>query len=115
MSDRELLELAAKAAGYNVDYFEGEDFDNPHLLVDNGTFMLGDEFWMPLEDDEQSEALAEALGMLVQAFTVGGREYVNVSILNDKVNILGVYSGVPGETRRKAVLKIAAEIGRAMP
>jgi hypothetical protein len=84
MTDRELLELAAKAAG-------------------NG-FVIG--YWNPLTDDGDALRLAVKLGLIVEC----GRAWISrhgpmfgEDVLPD-----------PYAATRRAIVRAAAEIGRGM-
>ena len=93
MTDRELLEMAAKAAG----------------IADGDVFydMDNDKEWNPLTDDGDALRLACRL-------------HINVFIYNDETSTatLGVvaknWGSVEANTRR-AIVRAAAEIGKAMP
>ena len=94
--DRELLELAAKAAGVNARRL-------PHAWP--GRF--DDEQWNPLADDGDALRLAVRLSLTFRSF-----EY--------KVSVIGntqcdEYSGEdPQAATRRAIVRAAAEIGRSM-
>ena len=99
-SDRELLELAAKAAGLTP----GHDF---HLFgeLDSG------EWWNPLIDDGQALRLAVKLRLtlLLEIPRIGiGPALPGVEMYVDE-----------GEDEcaatRRAIVRAAAEIGKAMP
>ena len=93
MTDRELLEMAAKAAGV-VGYFDSSDQDDR------------DEYWSPLTDDGDALRLACRL-------------HINVFIYHDETSTatLGVvaknWGSVEANTRR-AIVRAAAEIGMDM-
>ena len=90
MSDRELLELAAKAAGEVA----GDWIGNPHYM--NGVLMR----WNPLDDDGDALRLAVKLRLL-------GSE--------DSCLVTAMYElGDPLAATRRAIVRAAAEIGRNM-
>ncbi len=93
MSDKELLELAAKAAG--IDYPSGID----------ARFAPG---WEPLTDDGDALRLAVKLGMSVSVEPY--RVWVGAVVDYD---IVEEYGDVYAATRR-AIVRAAAEIGRNM-
>jgi hypothetical protein len=107
MSDRELLELAAKAAGIDLqeteDGFEA-DFDDSRV-------------WNPLADD------GDALRLMVKLqFHVGlnpGNKVFCTPTYSDKPTVFesceryGVQD--PLAATRRAIVRAAAEIGRQMP
>ena len=100
MDDRELLELAAKAAGIAVRWKE----DGRSFQVVRGLPFT----WNPLEDDGDALRLAVKLriGILqcqegVDAVMPGGRRIEG-------------WGGNREEATRRAIVRAAAEIGRAM-
>jgi hypothetical protein len=102
MTDRELLEMAAKAAGYTIRLMDREG-----RTADIGPNRA---MWEPLDDDGDALRLAVALRMQldildrsVYAFGMNGAK---VSEL-DRADI--------GAATRRAIVRAAAEIGRAMP
>jgi len=103
MTDRELLELAAKAAGMPWDQW----------VID------GDDSWNPLTDDGDALRLAVQLGLDVCIDTPIEREphthvigFVGNSA--DTVDVIEAH-GDPYAATRRAIVRAAAEIGRAMP
>lgn len=125
MTDRELLELAAKAAGYSVEWIErrvariGAFKQIQHERRD-GFVMAGRE-WNPLADDGDALRLAVRLGIDIEV----NHESKTASTrwLNKKGNpasvtdYLTVYfgDGDPHAATRRAITRAAAEIGKAMP
>lgn len=57
MTDRELIELAAKAAGIQISWLGLQDFDNPRRIVEG--FVCGQ--WNPIKDDADAFRLAVKL------------------------------------------------------
>ena len=107
MSDRDLLELAARAAGFNV-YFDDEGQCCKHQPRDPRETWL----WNPLEDDGDALRLAVNLGISVTQNHKRG----------DYVRAWHVDAGFdepcgadPYVATRRAIVSAAAEIGRAMP
>lgn len=102
MTDKELLELAAKASGIPGSYIRIDDGHNP-LEVGIGDFTEGT-WWNPLEDDGDALRLALDLGMRVslrQADADGG-----------SIRAFGEEEDAYAATRR-AIVKAAAEITKA--
>lgn len=107
MSDRELLELAAKAAGVD---FDGNTFIKRDRYSSN--------IWDPLFDDGDAMRLAVQLGMRVYVYPDGGD---NVTVVaNDELKAKDAphISEAHGEDKfaatRRAIVRAAAEIGKAM-
>lgn len=100
-TDKELLELAAKAAG--CVFFE-------HALINERT---GFEYngWNPLEDDSDAFRLAVQLEMLVDPVNrvVAGYSSDICIDIDPKEQEEDSYSAV-----RKAIVRAAAEIGKGM-
>lgn len=120
MTDRELLELAAKAAGYVLvwgdKYQLGDDeidcTDIPY--VRSGQPDEGDVHWNPITDD------GDALRLVVQC------RLIFASIDDGKTQAQAAWSDASGAIHtepaedkyaatRRAIVRAAAEIGRNMP
>ena len=108
MSDRELLELAARAAGLSLDT---DDNGNP-VRVEWFRGHLRNEYeWNPLTDDGDALRLAVKLGIDVQQFVVAGM----VEAWKHQHQACGeYYSTDPYAATRRAIVRAAAEIGRSM-
>lgn len=104
MSDRELLELAAKAAGYTLeDYFDAHDKYWPWCVE------LGDN-WCPLTDDGDALRLAVKLRMRV---SVGQVDWIASEYIGDFSDSEEIEADPYASTRR-SIVRAAAEIGKAM-
>lgn len=114
MNDRELLELAAKAAGHSTK----SDRLNVWLVEEDGSPI---DRWNPLADDAQALRLAVKLGMFLELFTdeeclkdrvgsVMARVFFNEN--SDSRDIDEVFNvGDPYAATRRAIVRAAAEIG----
>ena len=91
-TDRELLELAAKAAGMNTREFATDSITRWHWR-DDGTYTA----WNPLTDDGDALRLAVKLGLFMRAAV---RE-----IPRDE------YDAEPYAATRRAITRAAAAIG----
>jgi hypothetical protein len=89
MTDKELLELAAKAIGLKLqyNYLGGRDANQP---------------WDPLTDDGDALRLAVKLKLLSPE-------------LDPRIAIAPLDSEYPYAATRRAIVRAAAEIGKAMP
>ena len=96
MTDRELLELAAKAAGVEWDVL----YDGPRIPARIGK-------WNPLTDDGDALRLAVKLGIHL----CFGANYV---IANDVQNPTVNNANDPYAATRRAIVRAAAEIGKGM-
>ena len=111
MTDRELLELAAKAAGYQISFDEQVNNYYPHGYDDNGDV---DEWWNPLIDD--GKALRLAVKLDIYFMTVVEQGHVTARVRNgDRVGFHESMGADPCAATRRAIVRAAAEIGKAMP
>ena len=103
MTDRELLELAATAAGY--EYTQWAPLLHPKV---NWGVCTIDGLWNPLTDDGDALRLAVTLGMLFtymhDRFDMFQKFY-REELDNDLK---------PSEATRRAIVRTAAEIGKTM-
>ena len=113
MTDRELLKLAAKAAGIKVPTkkdapWEGIDERGIYRDISLGGDGTRFSYWDPLTDDGDALRLAVKLEMDV----CFGANYVIVrgSVQTPTVN----NAGDPYAATRRAIVRAAAEIGRTM-
>lgn len=114
MTDRELWELAAKAASMD-ERFKGE-----------GTTIRPNRVWDPLTNDRDAFRLAVELGIRIEYM---GKEYCHISVdvtvgpADDsgfcEIDAVDIYEhfphGCPYAATRRAITRAAAEIGRSMP
>jgi hypothetical protein len=115
MTDRELLELAAKAAGIERDK-DGEFCIQPHQddcrWWDDGFCTCG-AIWNPLDDD--GDALRLAVGLALWIFTPDIDDLkVHVRRRDDKETVAEKVLDNPLAATRRAIVRAAAEIGRNM-
>lgn len=106
MTDRELLELAAKAAGIEV----------TAVVADGIPHRFGAGYWNPLTDDGDALRLAVNLGITVgpESPDVVGKSLCRVS-WDNRSRSLGEYGGGSTmEATRRAIVRAAAEIGKDM-
>jgi hypothetical protein len=101
MTDRELLELAAKAAGIEINWFKWERLTGQ---------------WNPLTDDGDALRLAVGLDIHIRPY--------DTSVFADHETHGGVYNifedyrnhkNDKHAATRRAITRAAAEIGKAMP
>jgi len=105
MTDKELLEMAAKAEGRNIKYMR---------VIDGNGNQIGEDFipcWNPLVDDGDALMLAVKLGIDI---TVSGKiaaatGYINGQCFQEYAN------GDLQSATRRAIVRAAAEIGKSMP
>lgn len=105
-ADQELLELAAKAAGLDVEFMP--------LSGANIVSGLRCGLWKPLEDDGDRYRLARTLNMNIEFDT----KSVGAKLPNGNWMWIGWGDGSSDgrhKTDADAILALAAEIGRLMP
>ena len=104
MTDRELLENAAKAAGYDstIDMYGFDDFGNP-LLDRNEPPTI----WNPLTDDGDALRLAVKLNLDVHFWPEHPEAWVEAMAQDE---LLG---SDPYAATRRAIVRAAAAIGAA--
>ena len=113
MNDRELLELAAKAAGIrHIEYTNG--YDGKDGLVLCNEYGSHTTTWSPLTNDGDALRLAVKLGMDINHYSEsretsacrfdGGIKHRRIEKLNND----------PYAATRRAIVLAAAEIGREM-
>ena len=105
MTDRELLELAAKAAGIDA-----------RRLPDAWPNRFDDDQWNPLTDDADALRLAVKLNMGI-SIPVMRKEYARIDVItfrNALVNVIESCADDSYEATRRAIVRAAAEIGRTI-
>lgn len=108
MNDRELLELAARAAGYAVDC----GFADCPLIYGEDAGMDGPREWNPLTDDGDALRLAVKLGLILETdLDDSSCSATDVSYDNYTVEEHG---DCPNAAVRLVIVKCAAEIGKSM-
>ena len=111
--DKELLELAAKAAGYTLEEHYDDDQYYPWCVTT-------DAFWNPLLDDGDALRLMVMLGMTVSTSDNPYKEtkslWVHHNLEIDGLLYENMFDEDYGDNRytatRRAIVKAAAEIGK---
>ena len=107
MTDKELLELAAKAAGLLLGkwVFEGGWMDEPNVC---GFYLDGDN-WNPLTDDGDAQRLMVNLRLEISWWKSG------VSAESQDCAPVGIqpFNDDPYAATRRAIVRAAAEVGKA--
>jgi len=105
MTDRELLELAAKAAGIEISTWSN---------CQAGGFLAGNtgRFWNPLTDDGDALRLAVKLGMRIHISHEQQITYVDG--IPFRFPVIVNLEGDPYAATRRAIVRAAAEIGKEM-
>lgn len=102
MDDRELLELAAKAAKLDIWAWD----EDKNLMVLDG--WNGRDYWNPLTDDGDALRLAVKLKMMVNVRAASVRVFDENDIVTEESRGSDIYAAT-----RRAIVRAAAEIGRA--
>lgn len=108
-ADRELLELAAKAAGIILKFSTFSD-DTPPRRIDDDTWST----WNPLADDGDALRLAASLRLQIKP---GKHKGDGCTVETQRPGIAGctAFYDDKEQQMRQAIVRAAAEIGRAMP
>ena len=109
MNDRELLELAAKAAGFE---FAGKLIPEVQGKRKGPFILKGSRWtqWNPLTDDGDALRLAVSLRLSPMMRTLG----CDTTDLNGTAGAYEKWGGDPYAATRRAIVRAAAEIGRQM-
>ena len=117
-TDRELLELAAKAAGisgmYVTDfraddyYYQGNTEGIYYELPDGGG-----RIWNPLTADGDAFRLAVRLRMCIEPWGAGASAVVSIN--NRALVAEPHYGDDPERATRRAIVRVAAAIGEQLP
>jgi len=112
MNDKELLELAAKAAGYEFSEW-GSDYysDGPYGDEVKHGLMIEGIAWNPLTDD--GDALRLAVKLEIGALISSNFVYIK-SYYDEKPTLREPLGNDPYVATRRAIVRAAAEIGKAM-
>jgi hypothetical protein len=107
MNDKQMLEMAAKAAGHANFEHEGS---GGLLITTEDEFSY---FWNPLKDDGDALRLAVKLGMTVSIKTKGDKLCTKAWSYDRKI-CSERHENDPYAATRRAITRAAAEIGRAL-
>lgn len=115
-TDRDLLEMAAKAAGIDGRYFEGV------TSIHTGIYRDGlDCYWNPIISDSEALRLAVKLHIGIRSHGPTHWHQPNTSVALYEIGedvggrIQVQHGDDPSHATRRAIVRAAAEIGRAMP
>ena len=123
-SDRELLELAAKAAGYTTNHpwnAERLTFNPPvyalYVLNENGVVHMA---WNPLDDSGAAMNLAVDLDLAIVPYPIYNKQKHSVLVKKNNLDEsrfekMELHGDDPRAATRRAIVSAAAEIGKAMP
>lgn len=118
MTDREMLELAAKAAGFNFRWFKVKQWKNMKGIIGPYRYCTGtvDVYgshhtkpWNPLTDDGDALRLAADLDMML-TFSLGG--FAQACSHDGMFDVY--YSDDRCAAMRRAITLAAAQIGKEM-
>lgn len=104
MNDREMLELAAKAAGYPL----AKTLDGYPLFIE------GHGLWNPLEDDGDAFRMAVKLRMDLMLYSDTKSAFIEKPDAKDMHQFAEINLDDPYAATRRAIVRAAAEIGRVM-
>ena len=120
MNDRELLEFAAKAA----DMPKGAVMGSGDYLYEKGSVAI---YWSPLNDDGDAMRLAVKLNIAIVPYpiyeqpkhSVIAKQYKDSRAIyrgepTNSIEEIELYNDDPHSATRRAIVRAAAEIGKAM-
>lgn len=114
MSDRELLEFAAKAAGIEIEWFTAKVWDGFRdgyfdATDGSGVFVAGNVEWDPLTDDGDALSLAVKLNMAISI-------HDNHCTACAQTGFMRTVQDMPTDAAtRRAIVLAAAAIGKDLP
>ena len=111
MTDRELLGLAAKAAGYKFSDVEFKDETGIQIVAPTAIAN-----WNPLADD--GDALRLAVKLNIEFACFDDSQKVNAGVWSEDskpYDCMMPYNGDKQAATRRAIVRAAAEIGKTMP
>ncbi|MCY1275350.1 hypothetical protein D9M68_651020 [compost metagenome] len=119
-TDRELLELAAKAVGLDTNHSWNAsrlEMDPPviAMVVYDAGNKLVSTGWNPLENDGDALRLAVKLRLDIQFFDGHEQVMCEQGTGDDERQSWEDYAEDVGKATRRAIIRAAAEIGRSMP
>lgn len=111
MTDKELLEMASKAASYNAQQAISAVYPYPTV------FYVGQRLWNPLTDDGDALRLAVDLCLAVRLLEkcVFVESNPDTLLSFSAVSEMEMYAGDPYAATRRAIVRVAAEIGKETP
>ena len=120
MTDKELIELAAKAAGFNFRWFKVKQWKNmngrigPYRYFTGTVDVYGSHHtkpWNPLTDDGDAQRLAVKMGIYVHC---RAGSMVTSAIGDGDEWVIENWSNDPTSATRRAITRAAAAIGESM-
>jgi hypothetical protein len=106
MNDREMLELAAKAAGMPKGAVMG---GGDYLYEIRGKAI----YWNPLTDDGDALRLAVTLGIGVQSYSGLGYSHAGIETVKKSIVVKELNDDGPYAATRRAIVRAVAEIERS--
>lgn len=108
MTNRELLERAAKAAGYAI-----VRHPNSRVLP-SLMFMLDKRLWNPLTDDGDALRLAVKLEIGVQSYPIFQYSHAGTETLTTSIIVKEPHNNDTYAATRRAIVRALAEIGKGL-
>jgi len=117
MSDRELLELAAKAAGHRIVEWAQDGNGVDVAIIFGGEGWGRERPWQPLLENQMTDAGGDALRLAVKLridVNHGGTLVVAEQVKPHDTGCAEPRGADPYAATRRAITRVAAEIGRSM-
>ena len=109
-NDREMLELAAKAAGFEHAVYQDMQGWGEVRYGYSHAIWTGDDYWNPLENDGDAFRLMVALDIDIRFY----RKHVDANCDSRAGSIFKEHGKDRAAATRNAIVMAAAEIGRGM-
>ena len=115
-TDRELLDLAAKAAGMlDAEWRDMEGWGDVRYGYSHAMWSAATGYWNPITDDGDALRLAVKLGLSVDATWLASGQTTVFSYDPEKhAPVSELHCDDPCAATRRAIVRAAAEIGRGM-
>lgn len=118
-SDRELLELAAKAYGLNGEYYKKQRMVREFVFVtEEGVIASGRtalSLWNPLTDDGDALRLAVVLGLDVTIDNGRSHTWADTHSMPGEALVKELHGNDALAATRRAIVRAAAAIGETLP
>jgi hypothetical protein len=124
MTDKELLELAAKAAGHRiVEWAQDGNGIDVAIIIRGGGDGFSKRPWQPLLENQMTDADGDALRLAVKIGATISQQINDYEVIVSAPNAIVTESVLfvrgdtfdPRAATRRAITRAAAEIGKGMP
>lgn len=115
-TDRELLELAAKAAGMDgAKYQEPEQWFETRYGLTQAMYHESTGYWSPLEDDGDALRLLVRIKGELGVWAGSSTHGPCTTLDHEEFSMVEPHGDDPAAATRKIIVRAAAELGKALP